>query len=224
MDLPIPQHTSGRNFDTTPSLSNNVTISKAEHDYLLQAVQEYNLLRSVLFRGGLTVETLDTLLAGEGAIHDESKTYMSQSSSWEETFVRPHSVPVVVSRPRPEDSPPDSDTTVGEGLVRPRKLSQSHNRVYSYGQPDSFDTSEKEEDDIHQSANRIPVHDQRTILITNLSDRTTHKDLAGIVRGGRVLDIFLRNDRSATVSFVEGAGESVGAAACELLMMGSLCH
>jgi hypothetical protein len=40
-----------------------------------------------------------------------------------------------------------------------------------------------------------------------LSDHTTHKDLAGIIRGGRLLDIHLRNDRSATVSFVEGAAD-----------------
>jgi hypothetical protein len=54
---------------------------------------------------------------------------------------------------------------------------------------------------------RIPVHDQRTILVTNLSDRTTHKDLLSVIRGGRLLDIYLRHDRSATVSFVEGAAE-----------------
>lgn len=29
------QHASGHEFDTTPSLSSNVTISKAEHDYLV---------------------------------------------------------------------------------------------------------------------------------------------------------------------------------------------
>lgn len=45
------------------------------------------------------------------------------------------------------------------------------------------------------------------MYITNLSERTTHKDLAGIIRGGRLLDIFLRSDRSATVSFVEGAAD-----------------
>jgi hypothetical protein len=123
-------------------------------------------------------------------------------------------VPVTVSRPHPQDSPSSSDnTTIGEGVVQPRKLSQSHNRFFNYAQPDSFDTSDKEDEDIRGSANRVSMHDQRTILITNLSDRTTHKDLAGIVRGGRILDIFLRNDRSATVSFVEGAGESVDAAA-----------
>lgn len=43
----ISKHTSGHFFDTTvttPSLSNNVTISKAEYDYLLHAVREYSTL------------------------------------------------------------------------------------------------------------------------------------------------------------------------------------
>jgi hypothetical protein len=73
------------------------------------------------------------------------------------------------------------------------------------GDPDS--PPDEYEDQDRGPVQRIPLHDQRTVLITNLSERTTHKDLAGIVRGGRLLDIFLRNDRSATVSFVEGAAE-----------------
>ena len=49
-------------------------------------------------------------------------------------------------------------------------------------------------------------NEQRTVLIKNLSDRTTHKDIVDIVRGGALLDIYLRsNDKSASVSFVEGA-------------------
>jgi hypothetical protein len=72
----------------------------------------------------------------------------------------------------------------------------------------SLDSPADDDDDNDQGpAQRIPLHDQRTVLITNLSDRTTHHDLTTIVRGGRLLDIFLRNDRSATISFVEGAAE-----------------
>lgn len=53
---------------------------------------------------------------------------------------------------------------------------------------------------------RYAREEQRTILAKNLSDRSTHKDLAEIARGGLVLDIYLRtNERSASISFVEGA-------------------
>jgi hypothetical protein len=34
-----------------------------------------------------------------------------------------------------------------------------------------------------------------------------YKDITGMVRGGRLLEIYLRNDRSAVVSFVDGAAE-----------------
>ncbi|KAF2177313.1 hypothetical protein K469DRAFT_732964 [Zopfia rhizophila CBS 207.26] len=148
------------------SLSNNVTISKAEHDYLVQAVREYNLLKNALFRGGLTAETLDTLLSGQsGAMHEEPASTPYNINAWEETFVKPHSILVTITVPHSSDLSPDSENTaVGEGL-QPRA---------------------------QHSSGRVP-------------NRTTHKDLAGIIRGGRLLDLFLRNDQSAAVSFVEGA-------------------
>ena len=47
--------------------------------------------------------------------------------------------------------------------------------------------------------------EQRTILLKNLSDRVTHKDLVDVIRGGAILDLYLRlNDRSASISFLEG--------------------
>ena len=105
-----------------------------------------------------------------------------------------------------EQSPDSDNTAVGEGLIQPRTHVQSYNRVYSFGPPESsFEELEKEDEIEEPTHTRVPVHDQRTVLISNLSDRTTHKDLADIIRGGRLLDIFLRNDRCATISFVEGA-------------------
>ena len=48
--------------------------------------------------------------------------------------------------------------------------------------------------------------EQRTILFKNLSDRTGHKDIVDVTRGGAILDIYLRsNEKSASVSFVEGS-------------------
>ncbi|KAH0542860.1 hypothetical protein FGG08_002815 [Glutinoglossum americanum] len=49
-------------------------------------------------------------------------------------------------------------------------------------------------------------NDQRTLLFTNLSDRTTHKDIVSVIRGGMLLDIYLRSaERTASVSFVDGS-------------------
>ncbi|KAL8871072.1 MAG: hypothetical protein Q9174_003024 [Haloplaca sp. 1 TL-2023] len=45
---------------------------------------------------------------------------------------------------------------------------------------------------------------RRTILLKNLPDRATHKDIVGEIYGGLLLDVFLRpQDKSASVSFVE---------------------
>jgi hypothetical protein len=82
----------------------------------------------------------------------------------------------------------------------------SHQTV-SYGQPDSSVDSPSKEDEDVEHTDRASVHEQRTVFITNLAECTTHQDLASIIRGGRLLDIYLRNDRTATVSFVEGAVE-----------------
>ena len=49
--------------------------------------------------------------------------------------------------------------------------------------------------------------DQRTIVLSNLSDRATYKDVTNILRGGRLLDVYIRSDRTAIVSFVEGAAD-----------------
>lgn len=43
----------------------------------------------------------------------------------------------------------------------------------------------------------------RSILLSRLPDSTTHGDITEAVRGGRLLDIYLRpNDRTAAVSFL----------------------
>ena len=53
---------------------------------------------------------------------------------------------------------------------------------------------------------RFAKMEQRTIFVKNLSDRATHKDIVDFVRGGLVLDIYLRsNERCASISFVEGS-------------------
>lgn len=88
------------------------------------------------------------------------------------------------------------------GVVQPRG---GFRRDVSYGELESTFDNPPKDDNVDEHVQAVPVHDQRTVFIANLSDRTTHKDLASIVRGGRLLDIFLRNDRTATVSFVEGA-------------------
>ncbi|KAH6616802.1 carbon-nitrogen hydrolase [Boeremia exigua] len=207
------QYTSGQEFELAPDLLSNVIISKVEHDYMQQCSHEYALLKSALFRGGLTMDTLNTLLASESEATDHTAQYGHGSS--EKIFFRPDTVPNTTRisyndvSPRNNDSSHSSDETETLSdhlsLPQPRPLQ----RTNSIDETEScIDNCVEEEQDHRQDyghRERIPVRDQRTILISNLAERTTHKDITGIIRGGRLLDIFLRNDRSATVSFVEGA-------------------
>ena len=50
-----------------------------------------------------------------------------------------------------------------------------------------------------------PKLDQRTIIFRNLPDKTTHQDIVNVVRGGMLLDVYLRSqEKAANVSFVQG--------------------
>ncbi|KAJ4333148.1 hypothetical protein N0V95_009502 [Ascochyta clinopodiicola] len=167
-----------------------------------------DLLKSALFRGGLTAETLYTLLASEGGAANDNTSLRSHAA--DKTFTRPDTVPVT-TRASQEDTPPGSDDTgFGSDLLDLQPL----HRVYSNDQHGIYRDNSAQEDDVEEDyrherghRKRVPAHGQRTVLITNLADRTTHKDLVEVIRGGQLLDIYLRKDRAATVSFVEGAAK-----------------
>lgn len=157
-----------------------------------------------MLKGGLTTETLDLLITGaESEQNDEEPGFHSHDQG--NHYGRQPPVNVTLTRPAAADLTPDpSDRTGNNGY-----LSQPHgyDRSYSFGAADSGITfAGRDEEPTGPGARPgIPHNDQRTILFTNLSDKTTHKDITDLVRGGRLLDIYLRNDRCATVSFVEGA-------------------
>lgn len=56
----------------------------------------------------------------------------------------------------------------------------------------------------HGRRQQYPKNSQRTIQLSNLPEATTHAEIAGVIRGGMLLDIYLRsNDRVAAISFLE---------------------
>lgn len=94
-----------------------------------------------------------------------------------------------------------------------------NNRSYSFGaleSPTSYD-QDKEDGCAADGGEGINgnwrknmdnwTSEQRTLQFSNLPERTTHAELTSIVKGGILLDIYVRNDRTATVSFVSGAKE-----------------
>jgi hypothetical protein len=159
-----------------------------------------------LFRGGLTNDILATLLEGESGATASEITHHDYHT--ERAFRQARTLPVGQHPTQHDDRPSGYyDIASGRYLHSSGQPRGASHRTVSYGQLDSsIDSPGKEDEDLEHTG-RVPVHEQRTVLITNLAECTTHQDLAGIIRGGRLLDIFLRNDRTATVSFVEGAAE-----------------
>lgn len=134
-------------------------------------------------------------------------------------FAHPQKIQVTMSRP-PDNFGPESTPN-----WHPKSTGNGHyHQGYTKGKTPSFSrhTSSAQEDDISWDPEmdkddqgltvprierkRYARDEQRTIVAKNLSDRTTHKDIVDFVRGGPVLDIYLRsNERSASISFVEGS-------------------
>lgn len=48
-------------------------------------------------------------------------------------------------------------------------------------------------------------NERRTLYFNGFSERTTYKDLLSVIKGGKLLSINLRPERSATVTFLDGA-------------------
>ena len=87
-----------------------------------------------------------------------------------------------------------------------------HDRPSSWFDKSSFSTSHTRKD------GGVPLYtpksedqsdrknEQRTVLLQNLPESVTHRDIVDIIRGGLLLDVYLRTqDRSASVSFVDGS-------------------
>jgi hypothetical protein len=157
---------------------------------------------------------LDLLITGAETEQNEEEEPGFHSYD-QSNFGRQPPVAVTVTKPAgAADLTPDPSDRMGNNghLSHPR----NYGRSYSFGAADSGVTFPDKDDDFsphNQEATGSAMrpgfshNDQRTILFTNLSDKTTHKDLTNLVRGGRLLDIYLRNDRCATVSFLEGAAD-----------------
>ncbi|KAL6706574.1 hypothetical protein ACN47E_005330 [Coniothyrium glycines] len=197
-------HTTDREMKFGDYLSNHVTIAKAEHGFLIQAVRDYHLLKSVLLRGGLTDETLQTLLAGENKAMGGRQ--LECGFQYGDEIHPTQNAPVPMA-----NFPDDEDTSRSESTstsVRMRPRARTTQRLLAidseHGPDDGMDFPNENE---HKHCARVPSLDKRTVFVSNLAERTTHKDLAGVIRCGRLLDMYIRNDRTACISFVEGAAD-----------------
>ncbi|KAK4153677.1 hypothetical protein C8A00DRAFT_33551 [Chaetomidium leptoderma] len=186
----------------------SVVISRAEYDNLMLIAKQYGNLRQNLLRGGVGEETVDLLSQDDekiqtgraekaepnedGGARLYSSTQQAPSGAYGQQKDRSHGSP---NGRYPERSTwADGDVDEDEGDENAASETDSPvegppgaNYVKSQSQRPQFE---------RQCA--------RTIHLSNLADGTTHADITNAVRGGMLLDVFLRShDRSAMVSFLK---------------------
>ncbi|KAG6364849.1 hypothetical protein INS49_006453 [Diaporthe citri] len=192
--------------------SSDVSISRSEYDGLKQIAAKYANLRQNLERGGVDGATIDLLSKDDATLGQQTATstpataesnidttasYTPQSpcsrvpaprrvfnDSGSHEHKEQHKTPAHVHSPVDEDA--DDYSVSGGGPVG------------------SFQTQA-----YNGHAPMRPHYERqcaRSILLSKLPDNTTHADITDAVRGGQLLDIYLRsNDRTAAVSFLLAA-------------------
>ncbi|KAG4034314.1 hypothetical protein MFRU_003g02840 [Monilinia fructicola] len=233
-------HTSENSDFTTSHTSDKVTISKKDHEVLIQSAREYENLRRNLYRGGIAEGTLKLLIkddtdAGENgaltipATHedpDNSTAFMTQNpalSTQESTghqaytYGTPRNITLLPRRPRGySGNGKNNGNGNGNGFQNSSfQYQESPNYFHSNDYDDHFNSPDGADTFIFGSGNNSqtrfqrPTYDkfaQRTVQLFNLPEGTTHADICDAVRGGMLLDIYLRpHDNVVNVSFLEQA-------------------
>lgn len=160
------------------------------------AAREYESLKQALFQGGLSDETLQVLLGNTS----ESSTHQASHNP-------------EYAAPRNHGSWKDLSSTEShaEDTLSPDSNYDNHNSHggHNHGRSQSFVSSEQGIDESSAGRSyqrpRASNNAQRTVILSNLPPSTSHKDITNIVRGGQLLDLHLRKDNTAAISFVDGA-------------------
>ena len=179
-----------------------------------------------MVQGGVTEETLDVLISNATGV-DHRKDSGISINSWSQDINDSKYINDHTSNPhfslvghKGKTSASNADSGIA-GYQNGQ--SQTHLRVptlqrqASYGMSsgadeNGFDDDEDYDEGTHNhvvpGANYYPTtNDKRTLYFHGLSDRTTYRDLLSVIKGGKLLSITLRPERTATVTFLEGASD-----------------
>ncbi|KAI7468806.1 hypothetical protein KC357_g6644 [Hortaea werneckii] len=228
-------HTSAQPFGRPDPL--NVTVARTEYDSLLRISKEYELLKSALFQGGVTAETLDILISGAGSgstrkdsgvsgLRNGPDGFESQLPGYHSNLNYHHQTSLYQEEQWRRDGSVHSSTFRDSNSQQTRAGATlrvpSFSRQPSYGAPPSSypdDSAFDDDDDDDENVNLIeegrrsllqppglhPSNERRTLYFSGFSDRTTYKDFVSVIKGGQLLSINLRPERSGTVTFLDGA-------------------
>ncbi|KAK3401011.1 hypothetical protein B0T20DRAFT_405775 [Sordaria brevicollis] len=207
-----------------------VTISQTEYDNLNLISRQYANLKRNLMRGGVVEETINLLSQDDATIQGGYVPEASQPEKAPESTTQVDKAPARPSPPgfdKPKTSAPKPQQ---EARQKSYSGYSGHNESYhtggqsgfAEGDEDELDEEESFYDEVHSpdgpggpegGSDDKPRKQQqfdrqctRTVQLCNLSENTTHADITNAVRGGMLLDVFIRtHDRSATVSFLHAA-------------------
>ncbi|KAG9235534.1 hypothetical protein BJ875DRAFT_458961 [Amylocarpus encephaloides] len=208
-------HTSGADF-TTPLHIATVTIPKANHDNLLLTARQYDNLKCNLFKGGILEETLAVLIRDDLPAAGSGDANIAQVE--EDSPGRSY---------RNDQSPMKAQTNGTQDLTFRRNANYAPRNADAHHNSNGINCFQTKDDlsyfpdgaegfnDEGSRNNVSPSRPQRqqfdklakrTVQLGNLHESTTHADIVEVVRGGMLLDIYLRtHDRTASVSFLEEA-------------------
>ncbi|KAL8821425.1 MAG: hypothetical protein Q9223_000528 [Gallowayella weberi] len=198
-------HVSGQDF-TTPLDLPTVSIPKVDHDNLLRMAQEYMSLRDALYRGGIAQETLEILIRGPQNSEEPSPVLQDVVDGTRDG-------PTQASRTsHPQTLPQHSGSRFNwPASAKPAssKMQDDHyTSSFNNGYSDSCVEKDEDEPVPAPKSGEQPDrrNEKRTLLLQNLPDQVCHQDIVSIVRGGLLLDVYLRPvERSASISFVDGS-------------------
>ena len=146
----------------------------------------------------------------------DTQEEMLQESNGKSIFSRPTKAQIKIAQDAANNAGQSNTRSTQSRSWADEPLQTSKTRPSLYHQNSSLrdDVSftpelEREDSSLGPSRCDRPFYarsEQRTVMFKGLSEKTTHKDIIGFLRGGNILDVFLRpNERNASVSFVEGS-------------------
>ncbi|OKL57089.1 hypothetical protein UA08_07570 [Talaromyces atroroseus] len=186
-------YTARERMDSNSSFADTVTINKAYYEHLLRVSQQFKNIKRSLLAGGV--------LANDSALAAQTRASTSTSASEHPVaksgpFISGPGLSYASSKSPPRDE--DENESNASFYVTRRSRHQDPEN------PSDSSSSEEGEEEEQKAPDAEP--EQRTLEIRNLPDRTTHLDLTNAIRGGALLEIYLRYiDNSARVTFADPA-------------------
>lgn len=183
----------------------------------LRTSREFELLKNALFQGGLGPEALATLISGAG----DAPPSNDATNAWSDDF--DEAPPPSSGQPIESGYQRRASTTAGAakvddtsdprhrqtGLRVPNVQRQTSYGLTSVPDESGFDDSDSSLVDGgvgpgQDTASGAPL---RTLYFCGFPGKTTLRDLLSVIRGGRLLSVNMRSPKSATVTFLDAAGD-----------------